>query len=92
MRGVKVTASEKVRENKLRRMAARRGLVLLKSRRRDPGAIDYGGWMVADAGTGGVVTGADPAPYFLSIDEVEAFLGEWAAGRRKPAPSGRGHG
>jgi hypothetical protein len=33
---------EKARENRLRRMAERRGLRLEKSRRRDPGALTYG--------------------------------------------------
>ncbi|MBO0813525.1 MAG: hypothetical protein J2P23_15980 [Microlunatus sp.] len=33
---------EKVREIRLRRAAERRGLLLVKSRRRDPGAIGYG--------------------------------------------------
>ena len=32
----------KVRENLLRRMAARQGLTLQKSRRRDPMAVDFG--------------------------------------------------
>jgi hypothetical protein len=34
---------DKVRENRLRRMAQRRGMQLQKSRRRDPNAIDFGG-------------------------------------------------
>ncbi len=37
-----MTLEEKVRENRLRRMAERRGLVLTRSRRRDPLALDYG--------------------------------------------------
>ena len=32
----------KIRENRLRRMAARQGVLLVKSRRRDPRADDYG--------------------------------------------------
>jgi hypothetical protein len=43
-----VTA-EKVRENRLRRMAERQGLELRKSRRRDPRAKDYGRWYIVDA-------------------------------------------
>jgi hypothetical protein len=35
-------AFNKVRENRLRRMAARQGYMLVKSRRRDPRAQDYG--------------------------------------------------
>jgi hypothetical protein len=42
-----VTA-EKVRENRLRRMAERQGLELRKSRRRDPRAMDYGRWYIVD--------------------------------------------
>jgi hypothetical protein len=42
-----VTA-EKVRENRLRRMAERQGLELRKSRRRDPRAKDYGRWYIVD--------------------------------------------
>jgi hypothetical protein len=33
---------DKVRENRLRRMATRQNLQLMKSRRRDPFAPDYG--------------------------------------------------
>ena len=38
----RATGSEKVRENRLRRMADRQGYVFIRSRRRDPRAIDYG--------------------------------------------------
>jgi hypothetical protein len=37
-----IMTEEKVRENRLRRMAQRRGYMLVKSRRRDPLATDYG--------------------------------------------------
>jgi len=51
-----VTATdEKVRENRLRCMADRQGLRLVKSRRRDPRAIDHGGWMIVDEATNGIV-------------------------------------
>lgn len=40
--------AEKVRENRLRRMAERQGLELRKSRRRDPRAKDYGRWYIVD--------------------------------------------
>jgi hypothetical protein len=46
-RRIPVTA-EKVRENRLRRMAERQGLELRKSRRRDPRAKDYGRWYIVD--------------------------------------------
>ena len=40
--GVTMETIEKVRENRLRRMAKRQGLHLVKNGRRDPRAIDYG--------------------------------------------------
>jgi hypothetical protein len=42
-------AAEKVRENRLRRAASRRGLQLVKSRRRDPHARDYGLFTLVDS-------------------------------------------
>ncbi|MBN9053121.1 MAG: hypothetical protein J0H80_04940 [Rhizobiales bacterium] len=64
----------KVRENKLRRMAERQGMILQKSRRRDPRAIDFGGYMLVDAKTNAVVMGADPNAYSATIEQVEAWL------------------
>jgi hypothetical protein len=42
------STNEKVRENRLRRMAERQGLRLVKSRRRDPFARDFGVYWVVD--------------------------------------------
>lgn len=66
--------AEKVRENRLRRMAERQGLRLEKSRRRDPRAIDYGTYQLVD-----VVTNARRAVgwqggYGLTLDEIEEEL------------------
>ena len=66
--------AEKVRENRLRRAAGRQGLRLSKSRRRDPRAIDYGGYMIVDTSTNAVVAGASPIAYNMNLDEVEDFL------------------
>ena len=57
--------SEKVRENRLRRMAKRQGLALSKSRRRDPLAIDYGQWRLQGRGK-------DRA--FFDLDQGERYL------------------
>ena len=38
--------AEKVRENRLRRAVARQGYRLVKIRRRDPRAIDYGKFLI----------------------------------------------
>lgn len=62
-----VTASEKVRENRVRRMATRQGLRLVRSRRRDPLALDYGLYRLIDAG-GSVLTRAK------NLDDIEQAL------------------
>ncbi len=69
----------KVKENRLRRMADRQGLRLLKSRRRDPMAIDYGRYALVDLETNGTVH-ADlvNSIYALTLDEVEEWLEEIA--------------
>ena len=64
--GMALSTPEKVRENRLRRMAARQGLQLLKSRRRDPRALDYGTYWLVDASGVEVASG--------DVDAVEAQL------------------
>lgn len=66
--------SDKVRENRLRRMADRQGLVLEKCRRRDPLAIGFGTFMLIDAGTGAVVASGLPGGYGLTLADVEEHL------------------
>jgi hypothetical protein len=66
--------TDKVTENRIRRMAERQGLTLLKSRRRDPRAIDFNGFMLTDAATNIVVIGADSFAYSCELDEIERFL------------------
>jgi hypothetical protein len=58
--------AEKVHENKLRRMAKRQGCELVKSRRRDPRAIDFGTYQLVPA------KGKPLGPF--TLDEVEARL------------------
>jgi hypothetical protein len=81
--------SEKVRENRLRRVAGRRGWTLSKSRRRDPLAVDYGIWTLTGPGR--------KAKTFPDLDAVEAFLnaflnmpipGRSAASEQPLTPSG----
>ena len=57
---------EKVRENRLRRMAERQGFRLTKTRRMDPLATDYGTWHLIPA------KGKPLGPF--SIDEAEERL------------------
>jgi hypothetical protein len=66
---------EKIRENRLRRMAQRQGLMLSKSRRRDPRATDYGTYMLVDS-TNGMVAYGLQSGYGLDLDEIEAALAE----------------
>lgn len=69
-----MTASEKVRENRLRRMAERQGLILQKSKLRDHRAIGYGTYQLTNAATGAIVASGSPAGFGLSLDEVEKVL------------------
>jgi hypothetical protein len=62
---------DKARENRARRSAVRRGLVLRKARRRDPGALDYGRFWLDDDETGHEVYGGR---WGASIEDVEEFL------------------
>lgn len=62
--------TDKVRENRLRRMAERQGLVFTRSRRRDPRALDYGLYWLSDRETGVTVTHV----HGITLDEVEAYL------------------
>jgi hypothetical protein len=65
------SSTEKIRENLLRRMAARQGLMLTKSRRRDPRALDFGSYWLNDPRLGATVFGDE---WGASLDEVEKFL------------------
>lgn len=66
--------ADKVRENRIRRMAQRQGLRLEKSRRRDHRAYDYGTYWLIDIDTNSVAVGDLQSGYGLSLDEAEAAL------------------
>jgi hypothetical protein len=77
-------AAEKVRENRLRRMAERQGHQLVKSRRRDPRAYDYGRYWITDPATKVIVAGHDR--FGMSLDEAEVWLtGEESWTCQRPA-------
>lgn len=61
-------AEYRVYENRLRRMAARQGLRLYKSRRRDPRAYDWNTYEIGDVNNNMV------AGWLLSLDDVERYL------------------
>lgn len=65
---------EKVRENRIRRMAGRQGFVLVKSRRRDERALDYGLFDLVNASGQSVMTGETDYSFKFTLDQVEAFL------------------
>jgi hypothetical protein len=67
---------EKVREDRLRRAAQRQGLRLVKSRSRDPRAIDHGLYALIDTQTNGAVNPAIAGRWTCSwtLDEVENYL------------------
>jgi len=66
--------TDESRENRLRRTAARRGLVLMKCRRRDPLAIGYGTYQLVDGGNHVVACRDNDNGYGLNLDEIEQFL------------------
>jgi hypothetical protein len=67
---------DKVKENRLRRAADRRGLRLEKSRSRDPNAIDYGLYAVIDVQTNSLINPAIAGRWKCSwtLDEVDEYL------------------
>lgn len=68
------SSTDKVRENRLRRMAERQGVRLEKSRRRDPRAADYGTYSLIDANTNVPIIGGGSGVTGLTLDEVEKRL------------------
>lgn len=62
---------EKIRENRLRRAAERQALRLVKSRRRDTRAADYGRYWLVEPNTNAIESGGQ---FGLSLDDVEEYL------------------
>jgi hypothetical protein len=63
-----MTNDYKVLENRLRRVAKRRGMTLTKSRSRDPKAIDYGRYSLAMIDGGQTIVVSD------KLRGIDAFL------------------
>lgn len=69
--------SEKARENRIRRTADRRGFVLVKSRRRDPKALDFGLYLLLPHGVDdSAAAAAFRAGEGASLDAIEGRLNE----------------
>jgi hypothetical protein len=65
-------ATEKVREARLRRLAQRQGLKLVRSRRRDPRAADFGRYTLVDPDSNRAIAGEPSSS--MTLDDVEAWL------------------
>jgi hypothetical protein len=82
-----VDQTEKVRENRLRRKAVRQGLQLVKSRTRDPDALDFRRYMLIDVRPSAstfreVAAGREgQREYTLTLDEIENYLTSARKGR-----------
>jgi hypothetical protein len=74
VRFLNVDAAAKVREARLRRTAERQGLKLVKSRRRDPLAVDYGRYVIVDPDSNRPVAGELGSASAMTLDDVEAWL------------------
>jgi hypothetical protein len=68
-----MNTTEKTRENRLRAAAQRQGYQVVKSRRRDSRATDYGAYMIVNSATNYIESG-DLSYGGLSLDEVENWL------------------
>ena len=64
-------------ENRLRRMAKRRGWKLHKSRRRNPLCPDYGKYMLVDYKTNRVVYGAGSGLAEATAYDIFMYLKNW---------------
>jgi hypothetical protein len=62
-----------LRERRARHMAQQQGLLLRKSRRRDPHAIDYHACYLIDPSTNTIVAGGDGS---WNVSDVEMWLRE----------------
>jgi hypothetical protein len=69
---------DKVTENRLRRAADRQGLRLMKSRSRDPRAMDYGLYALINDRIGGAVNPSLANRWTCSwtLEQVEQYLNE----------------
>jgi len=65
---------DKIRENRMRRMAERQGFTLQKSRRRDPRALDYGTYQIIEPRRNVVATFLEGDEFGLTLDDVEEWL------------------
>jgi hypothetical protein len=64
----------RAREMRARRAAQRQDLILRKSPRRDPRAVDYGLWWLEKITRYGGQENRRPVTKMVSLDEIERYL------------------
>jgi hypothetical protein len=61
-------------ERRIRRIAVRHGLHILKPQKPDPRVTRHGGYMLRDVETAKIVFGDQPYPFAADLAEIEAYL------------------
>jgi hypothetical protein len=61
-------------ERRVRRVAVRHGLHILKAQKPDAKVLQHGGYMLRDAESFTIVFGDKPYAYCADLDEIEAYL------------------
>ena len=61
-------------ERRVRRVAVRHGLHILKPQKPDPRVAKHGGYMLRDVETAKIVFGDQPYPFAADLEEIEAYL------------------
>jgi hypothetical protein len=61
-------------ERRIRRIAVRHGLHILKPQKPDPRVAKHGGYMLRDVETAKIVFGDQPYPFAADLEEIEAYI------------------
>ena len=61
-------------ERRVRRIAVRHGLHILKPQKPDPRVARHGGYMLRDVETAKIVFGNEPYHFAADLEEIEAYI------------------
>lgn len=61
-------------ERRVRRVAVRHGLHILKAHKPDARVLQHGGYMLRDVETARIVFGDQPYAFCADLDEIERYL------------------
>ena len=61
-------------ERRIRRIAVRHGLHILKPQKPDARVARHGGYMLRDVQTAKIVFGDKPYPFAADLEEIEAYI------------------